>query len=131
MNIFIIVFISIILVWIFLMFKFWKKKYKIAPDKLKFFNKQLNIIVANGSNKEQIIDIDKLYHKVLLEASYSWTFWEILKSEPSEIWDLNKIWELHKLRNKLVHEFDVLSERVLITKANNYRGEIKKLLNHF
>ena len=131
MYTFIIIFILIIILWIFLLFKFRKKKYKISNEKIKTINTHLKRTIVNWSKKEQIIDIDKLYHKVLLEAGYEWTFWEILKSEPSEISDLNKIWELHKLRNKLVHDFDLLSEKALITKVNDYKNEISKLIKKF
>lgn len=133
MNIYIIFFIIvvlIILIWIFLVFKY-TKKYKIQPNKIKYFNTQLKRVIVNGSSKEQIIDIDKLYHKILQEAGYQWTFWAILKSEPSEIWNLQKIWELHKLRNKLVHDFDLLSEKVLKTRSNEYKSEIEKLIREF
>ena len=131
MYTFIIIFILIIILWIFLLFKFRKKKNKISNEKIKTINTHLKRTIVNWSKKEQIIDIDKLYHKVLLEAGYEWTFWEILKSEPSEISDLNKIWELHKLRNKLVHDFDLLSEKALITKVNDYKNEISKLIKKF
>jgi len=125
-----VIFILIVLIWIYLIFKY-TKKYRIQPEKIKFFNVQLKRVVLNWSYKEQIIDIDKLYHKVLLEAGYNWTFWEILKTEPSEIWNLQKIWELHKLRNKLVHDFDLLSEKILKKNSNEYKSEIKKLIKQF
>ena len=130
MTIYIVIFVLILLIWVFLIFKY-TKRYKISSDKLKFFNTQLKIVIANWSSKEQIIDIDKLYHKVLLEAGYTWTFWGILKSEPSEVWNLQKIWELHKLRNKLVHDFDSLTKNVLKNKAVDYEREINKLLKQF
>jgi hypothetical protein len=126
-TVFFVIVLLIIFIWIFLIFKF-TKKYKINPEKIIFFKKQLKRIVTNWSYKEQIIDIDKLYHKVLQEAGYNGTFWEILKSEPSEIWNLQNIWELHKLRNKLVHDFDLLSENILKQKAIKYKDEINKLI---
>ena len=126
MTIYIIVFVLILLIWIFLIFKY-TKKYKISPEKLTFFNTQLKKIISHWSYKEQIIDIDKLYHKTLLAAGYTWTFWKILKSEPSEIWNIQKIWELHKLRNKLVHDFDNLTQNVLQKKASDYWNEINSL----
>jgi len=131
MYIFISIFVIIILIWIFLILKFKKKKYKISGSKIKYFNTHLKRIIANWSYKEQIVDMDKLYHKILIEWWYEWTFWKILKSEPSEIWNLNKIWELHKLRNKLVHDFDLLSELVLKNKATDYKNEIEKLFKEF
>ena len=130
MYIYIIFFVIVILIWIFLILKF-TKRYKISASRISFFNTHLKRIIANWSYKEQIIDIDKLYHKILLEAGYNWTFWEILKQEPSEIWNLQKIWELHKLRNKLVHDFDLLSEKVLKNNADDYSKEIKSLIRQF
>lgn len=131
MYTFIVIFVLIIFIWIFLILKFRKKKYKIAGSKINYFNTQLKRIIANWSYKEQVVDMDKLYHKILIEWWYEWSFWEILKAEPSEIWNLNKIWELHKLRNKLVHEFDVLWENALKHKSNDYKEEIEKLFRQF
>ena len=127
----IIIFIIILFIWIFLLFKFRNKKKKISLTKITFLNKQLKKVIVNWSYKEQIIDIDKLYHKVLVEGWYNWTFWEILKSEAREIWNLNKIWELHKLRNKLVHDFDTSSETVLKNKSLEYKNEFNKLIKQF
>ena len=127
----IIIFIIILLVWIFLLFKFRKKKNIISSSKITFLNKQLQTVILNWSYKEQIIDIDKLYHKALIEWWYNWTFWEILKLEPKEILNLNKIWDLHKLRNKLVHDFDTLSETVLKNKSVEYKNEFNKLIKEF
>jgi hypothetical protein len=50
-----------------------------------------------------------------------------LKSNPKEIRDLNTIWELHKIRNKLVHDFSSLSESVLKKKGNEYKKEVETL----
>ena len=60
---------------------------------------------------------------------YEGNFWEILKLNPEEIKNINKIWELHKLRNKLVHDFDLLEEVILNRKSKEYKQEILKLLN--
>ncbi len=130
MPFFIIIFIIILLIWIFILFKY-TKKYKVSKQKIIFFNGQLKKIIGSNSYKEQLIDIDKLYHKILLEAGYKWSFWEILKQKPSQITDLDKIWELHKLRNKLVHEFDFLSDKELWHNTTSYIVEIKKILNFF
>ena len=59
---------------------------------------------------------------------YDWNFWDILKLEPNEIWNINKVWELHKLRNKLVHDFDLIDEKVLQKAENEYFREIFFLL---
>lgn len=124
--IFIIIFL---LIAIYFAFIWWKKWKKLSKEKIKYFQKKLKQIGANISSKEKIIDSDKLYHKILQEAWYNWDFWEILKQKPIIIWDLDKIWELHKIRNKLVHDFDQFDERLLLTKSNEFVKEIEKLLN--
>jgi hypothetical protein len=51
-----------------------------------------------------------------------------LKSEPREIGDINKIWNLHKVRNKLVHDFNTHSEDFLRRNADEYKMEVEILL---
>jgi hypothetical protein len=52
-----------------------------------------------------------------------------LKQVPIEIHDINKIWTLHRVRNKLVHDFDLLSENVLRKNASEYKKELEKIIN--
>lgn len=130
MTIYEIIFIIIVLVWLFLVFKY-KKRYKLSQQQKSFFNKQHKNILLSSSYKEQLIDMDKLYHKILQGAWYKWTFWEILKQKPSEISNLNKIWELHKVRNNLVHDFSTTSDKILKDNTVDYLTEIKKLINKF
>ncbi len=115
--------VSVISFWITIVLKFSRKR-KLSRENRKFFKKLFNQINIKLSSKEKIIDYDKLYHKVLLWLWYEWTFWEILKQYPVEINDIQTLWDLHKLRNKLVHDFDLLDEKVLREKSNKY----KKLL---
>lgn len=123
--IFIIIFL---LVAIYFAFIWWKKRKKLSPEKIKDFQKKLKQIGANISSKEKIIDSDKLYHKILLEAWYNWDFWTILKQKPIIINDLDLIWKLHKVRNKLVHDFDYHDENFLQEISKTYQKEIEKLL---
>lgn len=116
---------------IFILFKYWTKKKKLSSEIIKDYNKKFLYIKINISPKERIIDFDKFYHLFLKELSYEWNFSDILKQNPSEIKDINKIWELHKLRNKLVHDFDEQANSFLLKKANEYETEVKKLLNQF
>ena len=83
---------------------------------------------VNKSDKEKLIDYDKLYHKILQKFWYNWTFWEILKTKPNEIWNLNKVWKLHKLRNKLVHDVDEKIKENLFLKVKEYEKEIEIIL---
>jgi len=127
---YILIFILIIFIfWIFLILKFSKNK-KLWSQIKKELEKNFKYIKSSTSSKERVIDFDKLYHKILLKLWYNWTFWEILKSEPKVVSDINKIWELHKLRNKLVHDFDLISENILKKKALEYEKIIRELLKN-
>lgn len=121
------VLIVAVILGIFLILKFSKWKKLTSSQKLLIL-KNYKTILASTDIKHQIIDFDKLYHKILLELGYKWTFWEILKQKPKVIWDINKVWELHKLRNKLVHEFGSLPEELLKQKSGEYNKLIMSLM---
>lgn len=114
---------------ILLFYSFLYNKKRLSPASFVYFKKILKHISELTSSKEQILEYDKLYHKILLELKYKWSFWEILKQHPSIISDINKIWELHKLRNKLAHEFDNISNEILTQKSHEYKQHILTLLN--
>ncbi|MDD3794157.1 MAG: hypothetical protein PHI37_05055 [Candidatus Gracilibacteria bacterium] len=120
--------ISIFSFAVFTILRFSKRK-KLSKEKKDSLNKLFKEISLKNSTKEKIIDYDKLYHKVLLEMGYNGTFGEILKLEPNEIGDLQKVWELHKLRNKLVHDFDLIDESHLKKREKEYKEELKNLLD--
>lgn len=117
----------IIIFWIFVVIKYSKKKW-LSDEKREFIMKNFKKISIDINIKQKIINYDKLYHRILTEVWYKWTFGEILKGKPKEISDINKIWELHKLRNKLVHDFDSEDDMVLNKKAGEYKGEVERLL---
>ena len=120
----------IIILALFLLFIFRNKKKKLTANQKKEIIKIFNKIKKSKSYKEKIIDFDKLYHKILLDLWYKWSFWEILKKEPKEILNLNKIWELHKLRNNLVHKFNWEKDSLLEIKSKEYIKEIQKILKN-
>lgn len=120
-------FISTLVFWISIILKFSKKKKLSEADKKELKNIFKNM-KTNKSDKEKLIDYDKLYHKILQKFWYNWTFWEILKTKPNEIWNLNKVWELHKLRNKLVHDVDEKIKENLFLKVKEYEKEIEIIL---
>ena len=76
MDYFLVIFICVIFLWLFIIFKFSKKRKIDLKEKEKIL-KNFNNIKKLSSNKEKIIDYDKLYHKILLDLWYSWSFWEI------------------------------------------------------
>ncbi len=83
------------------------------------------------SAREKILEYDKFYHTILKEVWYTWTFADILKKHPSEIDNINNIWELHKLRNKLAHDIADINESLLNKKAIEFEKELLNLLNKF
>lgn len=120
--------LSVICWWVYLAYKYTHPR-KLSGEKAHFFVWTYKKIVGNTSDsKALIIDLDKLYHKVLLWIWHNGDFGSILKSEPREIGDINKIWELHKLRNKLVHDFHVHEDGFLRKQADEYKKEVQKLL---
>ncbi len=120
-------FISTLVFWISIILKFSKKK-KLSEDDKKELKNIFKNMKTSKSDKEKLIDYDKLYHKILQKFWYNWTFWEILKTKPNEIWNLNKVWELHKLRNKLVHDVDEKIKENLFLKVKEYEKEIEIIL---
>ncbi|QFR39659.1 hypothetical protein A9Q91_05560 [Candidatus Gracilibacteria bacterium 28_42_T64] len=114
---------------IFLVVKYSKRR-TLSTEKSKYFLKILHKIATQVSSKSKIIDYDKLYHKILNELGYDGTFGDALKLEPKEVKNINNIWNLHKLRNKIVHDFDSYDEKYLKHKAHHYEKEIKKLLKN-
>ena len=123
----VLLFLGTLISWIFLVIKYSKKK-TLSSEKVILFTKLLKRNMHQVSPKAKLIDYDKLYHKILNELGYWGSFWEALKLEPKEVTNIDKIWKLHKLRNKLVHDFDDYEERHLRRQASEYEKEIKKLL---
>ena len=107
-------------------------KRKISRMKSKNYQKKISkIACARCSSKEQIINLDIILHNILLDLGYKWTVWEILKQSPEYIVNINKIWEVHKIRNNLVHNLDNdYSEKFLRLKLAEFVKEIKILLKN-
>lgn len=117
------VFIWVLAFWISVVLKFSRKR-KLTTEQKRHFKKHFHKIKKSISNKEKIIYYDKLYHNILKSLGYEWTFWEILRSYPNEINNIDKIFHLHKLRNKLVHELDTISDNKIHKEALDYEKEI-------
>lgn len=78
--------------------------------------------------KEQIIQYDKIYHHTLKNLGYDGNFGDILKRNPREILNINEVWELHKLRNSLVHELKSRDEKFLLSQAKRYKEVSERFL---
>lgn len=120
----------LILFFLYVWWYYLKTKKRLSEAEKKHFWNILKNISLKNSYKEQILDYDTLYHKILLKLWYEGSFGEILKQEPRVIWDVQHVWNLHKLRNKLAHEFDILDEKTLENNARAFQKAIISLLKN-
>jgi cbb3-type cytochrome oxidase subunit 3 len=60
-------FIIFIILALVILFVFRNKKKKLTANQKKNIINHFNNIKKSKSNKEKIVDFDKLYHKILLE----------------------------------------------------------------
>ena len=103
---------------------------KVLSNKEKlYFSKQLHKISSwEWSAKEKIISYDTLLHKIFQALGYGWSFWEILKKYGKYIPQSQQIWELHRLRNRLVHELFELDSKEAEKQRKKYESIIKSYL---
>lgn len=102
-------------------------KESLSKEDRKELKKNFTEAKKIKSEREKMIFYDKIMHNILLKLWYKWTFWEILKQKPIQIENLNKVWELHKIRNKLVHELDFKVEN-FEKKLKEYEYQIEFIL---
>lgn len=124
---FLTVIILILLVGVFLTFRFSSKK-ELRKDKKNYYRKEIQKISNFPSPSERIMKYDVVLHHILKDYGYSGNVGDQLKAKPRVIHDLNTIWSLHKLRNKLAHSMDTISEELLERKAEEFEKEILRLL---
>jgi len=117
----IILFISIDIIFIFLIF--FRKK-KLSKTLLKKINTHLKRI-STLPLKNQILEYDKIIDLILKEKGYQGTLGEKMKSFKAS----EKLWKAHKFRNKLAHEIDFHpSKKSQQIAVEDFKKEIKNLL---
>lgn len=62
--------------------------------------------IATLSQRDQILEYDKILSLCLKELGYEGTLAEKMKAYGQEFKDTHAIWTAHKLRNKIAHEID-------------------------
>ena len=124
---FLTIIVIILLVGVFLTFWFTPKK-QLKKDKKNYYQKEIQKASTLPSPTERIIRYDMIMHHILKDYGYSGTVGDQLKAKPRVIKDINAIWSLHKLRNKLAHSLETVSEGLLERKADEYEKELLKLL---
>ena len=101
--IFIAVFVLLDLLFIFLAFR--KRKRFSGVEIAEFRSRWQNI--RNLKGKEVILEADNLLHYFLKRKGFTGTMGEMLKRHGAVFSNLNDVWYVHKLRNRIAHEIDV------------------------
>lgn len=124
---FLAIIITILLVGVFLTFRFSGKK-QLKKDKKSYYQKEIQKVSTLPSPSERIMRYDMIMHHILKDYGYSGNVGDQLKAKPRMINNLNVIWSLHKLRNKLAHDMEPISVDLLEKKAQEFEKEVLKLL---
>lgn len=124
---FLTVIILVLLFGVFLTFWFSGKK-ELKKDKKAYYQKEIQKVSTLPSPTERIMRYDMIMHHILKDYGYSGTVGDQLKAKPRMMNNLNVIWSLHKLRNKLAHSMETVSTDLLERKADEFEKEILRLL---
>lgn len=99
-------FVVIILGWIILVILYSQKFSKLNSDRKNFWKNRI-FKIENLDDYKKIIQYDSILHWILKDLWYAGSLWEQLKKKPLILdWNIDTIWKLHKLRNKLAHEVE-------------------------
>lgn len=125
--IFLAIIILILLVGVFVTFRFSGKK-NLSKSQKTYYKQEIQKTSTLPSLQEQILQYDKILNHILKDYGYNGTVGDQLKAKPRIINNLNTIWSLHKLRNKLAHDMEPVSVDLLDKKAQEFEKEILRLL---
>jgi len=123
--IFIVVIIICLFIVFFVLFKAKKKKLTLK-DKTKIITELKKI--SSMTKNEQILYLDKILDFALFKLGKKGSFADKLRNSNKLFKDINSIWSVHKLRNKIAHElgFD-LSNKEYNKSINIYKKAFKNL----
>jgi len=124
---FLTIIILILLVGVFLTFRFSGKK-QLTKGQRNYYRKEIQKVSTLPSSSERIMRYDMIMYHILKDYGYSGTVGDQLKAKPRMMKNLNAIWSLHKLRNKLAHDMDTVSAGLLERKAQEFEKEVLRLL---
>lgn len=118
MEYFITLFIVFVIIDILIVFYvFLRKKKKAFTEKERAIFLKRWSVIRHNTDKNAIIDADKLLDHYLQLRGYHGTVADKLKASKSIFSDLDGIWYSHKLRNRLVHEIDFQVKSSDVSKA--------------
>ncbi len=95
-----------------------KKKKKISPDAKIYIEEQIERI-RSCSERDQILEFDKLLDFCLTEKGYDGNLGEKMKAYHLGFRDENAVWKAHRLRNQLAHEIDFLPRKESYVQATS------------
>lgn len=119
--------IVIILFGVFVTFFAAGKRKKLPAGRVAYYQGEISKC-ANLSPSERIMHYDKILHHILRDYGYAGMVGDQLKAKPAVIIDLNAVWELHKLRNRLAHEMEAQSDGLLERKSKEFERVLQNLL---
>lgn len=131
MNFFIYIIVGFVLLDILIVFLvvFIKKRKKFSDKDLHFIKinwfRILDLVSTDPIRA--IMDADKLLDFALGKRGKTGSLGEKLKQSKSLFKDINSVWEVHKLRNKLAHEFRNLSVNEAKNALKHYKNALKDL----
>jgi len=126
-HLFLAIIIITLLVGVILVVVFSKKKH-LGESKKSYYRKEIQKVSTLPSPTERIMRYDMIMHHILSDYGYTGTVGDQLKAKPRIIRNLDTIWNLHKLRNKLAHDMETVSNGLLEKKAQEFEKEVLGLL---
>lgn len=105
----------------------------LRKDRRNYYRNQWAKILnkAKGDMNAQtlaVIEADKLFDQLLKERGFKGeTMGHRLKHAAPSLSNANKLWRVHKFRNKLVHENVTISRKQVLAALRVYEAEMKKL----
>lgn len=125
---FLAIIIVIILFGVIVTFVSSTTKKHLKKDKKSYYEKEIQKVSTLPSPTERIMRYDMIMHHILKDYGYSGTVGDQLKAKPRMMSNLNVIWSLHKLRNKLAHDMGTVSVDLLEKKAQEFEKAVLGLL---
>jgi hypothetical protein len=99
----------------------------LSSQRIRYFQSEIRGC-KKLSPTERIMRYDAILHFILEDYGYSGTVGDQLKAKPTMIGDLDRMWDLHKLRNHLAHEMKPIAHHVLESRSKLFEKELLRLL---